>query len=70
MTPSSKARDYVIFLGVFLSNLCVAIESFGVAVSANIFQGVFAVDNTWISWLVPSYLFGLMTAALFSKDIS
>lgn len=70
MTPSSKARDYLIFLGVFLSNLCVAIESFGVAVSANIFQGVFAVDNTWISWLVPSYLFGLMTAALFSKDIS
>ncbi len=69
MIIKSKTRDYIIFLGVFLSNMCVAIESFGVAVSANIFQGVFAVDNTWIAWLVPGYLLGLMTATVLNKNI-
>ena len=69
MNTQSKTRDYSIFLGVFLSNLCVAIESFGVAVTANIFQGVFAIDSTWITWLVPSYLLGLMTATILNKTL-
>jgi DHA2 family multidrug resistance protein len=64
MILKEKQRDLIIFFGVFIVNMCVAFESFGVAVSSNILEGVFAVDPTWVGWLTPSYLFGLVTTVL------
>lgn len=69
MTFQMGSKKYILLFGVILCNLAVALESFGIIVSSKIIQGVFAVDDNWIGWLLVVYLFGLLSAALLQEKI-
>lgn len=62
-------KSFFIFLGVFLTNLTVALESFGVTVSGKVLQGEFAVDDNRRDWIITIYLFGIVSSILLNGVI-